>query len=346
MMNIALVAPVLAGHTYRGTGTYTENLYKGLRSSEKVNVTLVSQEDNLASFDIIHYPYFDPFFLTLPLLKERPTVVTVHDLIPLRYPHHFPKGVRGYIKWQIQRYSLGRSKAIITDSLASKNDILKFCQIPSDKIYPIPLGIGNEFRVITAKNVLERTRKKLKLPENFILYVGDINYNKNIPGLLEAFRLVQKSLQDLRLVLVGIGLVTPSIPLTEILQFIHAHSLDDKVHRIGFIDISDLVHTYNLAKIYIQPSFAEGFGLTVLEAMACGCPVMASNSSSLPEVAGDAGILFNPSKSEVIGEGIISLYKDLEKQNSLKEKGLQRIKSFTWKKCTDEVIQIYEQVLK
>lgn len=346
MMNVALIVPPLVGHTYRGTGTYTEGLYKGLRDSKKINVALVNQKDDLSSFDIVHYPYFDPFFLTLPLLKRKPTIVTVHDLIPLKYPHCSPKGVKGFLKWQIQRYSLLGAKTIVTDSTASKTDIMNLCHIDSDKIHTVSLGVSEEFKVVISKYLLKSTKKKLKLPEEFILYVGDINCNKNVMGLLQAFRLVQKSLLNLHLVLVGIGLVTPSMQLTEILQFIRSSGMDDKVHRMGFIDISDLVHTYNLAKIYIQPSFAEGFGLPVLEAMACGCPVMASNSSSLPEVAGDAGIFFNPSSNQVIAEEIFSLYHDSEKQNVLKRKGLQRVKTFTWEKCADEVIQIYEQVLK
>ena len=345
-MNVALITPPLAGHTYRGTGIYTENLYKTLKKSEKVKVALVNLKESLASFDIIHYPYFDPFFLTLPVFKKKPTVVTVHDLIPLKYPRCFPKGVKGFLKWQIQRYSLLGAKTIVTDSTASKTDIMNLCHIESKKVHIVHPGVSEEFKVVTSENLLNSTKRELNLPNDFILYVGDINCNKNLMGLLQAFRLVQKSLPNLHLVLVGIGLVTPSIPLSEILQFTHAYNLDNKVHRIGFIDISDLVHTYNLAKMYIQPSFAEGFGLPVLEAMACGCPVMASDSSSLPEVAGDGGIFFNPSKSEVLGEEIISLYHNSEKQNSLKEKGLHRIKSFTWEKCAEEIIQIYEQVLE
>lgn len=344
MINVALVTPVLAGHTHRGTGTYTENLYKGLRDSG-VKVTLVTQKDNFFSFDIIHYPYFDPFFLTLPLLKGCPTVVTVHDLIPLKYPHHFPKGIRGYIKWQIQRYSLRKSKAIITDSLASKNDILKFCQIPKNKIYPISLGIGGEFKVITEKNILERTRKKFKLPENFILYVGDINYNKNVLGLLEAFRLVSKSLPGLHLILVGIGFTTLSIPLSKILQLINVPELKAKVHRVGLVTSSDLISLYNLAKIYVQPSYAEGFGLPVLEAMACGCPVIVSNASSIPEIVGDAGIFFNPYETHTLAQKIISLYQNGEEQNILQKKGLQWVKKFTWEKCCDKVINVYHSIL-
>lgn len=344
MMNVAIVAPVLAGHTYRGTGTYTENLYKGLRGSEKVNVTLVSQKDNLSSFDIIHYPYFDPFFLTLPLLKERPTVVTVHDLIPLVYPHHFPKGIKGYIKWQIQRYSLGMAKAIITDSFASKKDILEFSGIQSSKIHPIPLGVGSQFKVITSRDILEKTRKKLKLPQNFILYVGDINYNKNVLGLLEAFRFVRESRPDFHLVLAGIGFMTPSIPLDKILELLNIHDLRTKVHRVGLVEKEDLVSLYNLAKIYVQPSFAEGFGLPVLEAMACGCPVITSNTSSLPEIAGDAGIFFNPSETQTLAQEIISLSNNPGKQEIVRKKGLEQVKQFTWEKSCDEVIKVYQSV--
>mgnify|MGYP001570429698 FL=1 len=114
-IKIALVDPPLSGHKLRGTGIYTLELYKALQKQKEVIVSLVDIKSDFSAFDIVHYPYFDPFFLTLPIIKKKPTVVTVHDLIPLKFPKYFPKGIRGEIKWRIQKFSLRDIQAIITD---------------------------------------------------------------------------------------------------------------------------------------------------------------------------------------------------------------------------------------
>src|SRR3989338_10668276 len=125
MKRVALINPTLIGHKWRGTGIYTQNLYHELKNNNNFEVDLVSAKDNLKDYDLIHYPFFDPFFLTYPLIKTRPTVITIHDLIPLIFPRHFSCGIFGKVKWQIQKLSVKGSAAIITDSNASNNDIEK-----------------------------------------------------------------------------------------------------------------------------------------------------------------------------------------------------------------------------
>ena len=145
-MKIAFVRPPLAGHRERGSGVYFDNLFKEISKTEaKAKVSLVNLGENLSGFELVHYPYFDPFFLTLPLGKTIPRVVTVHDLIPLKYPGHFPSGIRGALKWLIQRFALLKTDRLITDSQNSKSDIIQLAGIPAGRIKVIPLAADEFF---------------------------------------------------------------------------------------------------------------------------------------------------------------------------------------------------------
>ena len=344
-IKIALVDPPLSGHKLRGTGIYTLELYKALQKQKEVIVSLVDIKSDFSAFDIVHYPYFDPFFLTLPIIKKKPTVVTVHDLIPLKFPKYFPKGIRGEIKWRIQKFSLRDSQAIITDSFASKKDIISYTGISENKINVAYLGVKEEFKLIKSQGILNDIRKKYNLPEKFVLYVGDVNYNKNIEGIIKAFLGVLDKITDINLVLVGKGFIDDTVQLRNAEKYIYQLGLEKKVKKLGFIALSDLVGVYNLAAVYLQPSFAEGFGLGVLEAMACGCPVVTSNTSSLPELVKDAAILVNPNDSLEISKSIIKFINDINIRNNFIERGLKRVKNFTWKKCAQETVKIYRNIL-
>lgn len=345
-LNIALIKPPLVGHKHRGTGVYARNLYSALEKSEEVNVSLTDYKDKLESFDIVHYPYFDPFFLTLPFFRRKPAVVTVHDLIPLKFPQHFPPGARGFIKWQIQRLSLSRSNAVITDSFSSKEDIIKYAGVSEDKINVIYLGTEEEFKIIHTEKRLEEVKNKLKLPDKFILHVGDVNYNKNIKGLVKAFSTVGKFYPLLNLVLVGNGFINPSPQLLKIKKLIESLNIQDKIHFIGHVTIDELVGLYNLAKVYLQPSFAEGFGLPVLEAIACGTPAIVGNLSSLPEIVGKAAILVDPYNVDDIAKEISKiLHFDTATYRSIVEKGLRQAKKFSWNKCAGKTLEVYKKVV-
>lgn len=344
-MKVALVSPPISGHKFRGTGTYSEELYKALKKINAVDISRVNYDSDLSSFDLVHYPYFDPFFLTLPIRKVKPTVVTVHDLIPLNYPNQFPRGVRGEIKWQTQKLSLKGAKTVITDSIASQKDIIKFTGIDKEKVHVIYLGVRSEFKMLKSADILEKIKKKYKLPRNYLLHVGDVNYNKNIPGIIKAFSELTQKYNDLHLVLVGNGFVEKSSQSQQLIELISQLGVADKVRRLGYIDLSDLVGVYNLSQVYLQVSYAEGFGLPVLEAMVCGCPTVVSNTSSLPEIAGNAAILADPDDIELIAENISEIIENKTKREELIKKGLQSVKEFTWEKCAKETKKIYELVL-
>lgn len=342
-MKIAVdITPLSSGHKVRGVGVYTDNLVKALRQYDKHNSYIFFTRTELIpkDADLVHYPYFDPFFLTLPLKKQTKTVITIHDLIPLVFPKWFPSGIRGRIKWEIQKLSLRGVRAIITDSKCSKKDIIRFTGFPKDKIHVIYPAPGPEFRRLNNTLLLRCIRVKYNLPEKFILYVGDVNYSKNIFGLIKAFRFYTSEVNAIKLVLVGKAFKDELLIETQqIIQLIKSLGLNDRVIRLGWISQEDLPAIYNLAAVYCQPSFYEGFGLPVLEAMACGTPVVAANASSLPEICGEAAIMVNPYDSENMAEGIT---RGLDKE--LQKKGFVNVEKFSFRKMAAETIRIYENL--
>ena len=342
-MRVALdISPLKTGHQFRGIGVYTQNLEKAFKESKIPNfeVDLIEGGKIHQDCDLIHYPYFDLFFLTLPFKKVKPSVVTIHDVIPLVFPENYKPGLRGTLKFQLQKFSLKGVKGVITDSENSKNDIFKYLNYPKNRIYVVSLAPASHFKVIKEESVLKRVSKKYNLPENFALYVGDVNYNKNIPGLIKAFAGLKG---DLSLVLVGKAFLEDDLKENqEITKLIKTLKLEKKVVRLGFLTAEDLVALYNLAVVYCQPSFYEGFGLPVLEAMACGCPVVAANTSSLPEICGPATIMVDPHN---INDMIKGLQEALLKKEELKEKGFAQVRKFSWEKTAKKTYEIYQKVV-
>lgn len=178
------------------------------------------------------------------------------------------------------------------------------------------------------------------------MYVGDVNYNKNIPGLLQAFAGVYEKQPDIHLVLAGKGFITPSVQVKEIHEKIHSLGIQSVVTFLGHTDLQTLVALYNAATAYVQPSFAEGFGLPVLEAMACGTPVIAARTTSLPEIVSDSAILVDPYDKRSMTKAIDTLFRSKQLREDLAEKGLQRVRQFTWAKTAEETVDVYNAVLR
>lgn len=325
---------------------YTKNLIDALETYGKQHTYLYFTGHQLVpqDADIVHYPYFDPFFLTLPLVKLKPAVVTVHDLIPLVFPYKFPAGVRGAIKWQVQKLSLRGAKRIIADSLSSKNDIARITGIKKEVIDTVYLAPDPAYHPVTDQSALDGVRRKYSLSKQYILFVGDVNWNKNVIGLLRAFASLRqhRELLHYKLVLVGRSFLQDSLAETqEINQFILDHDLEHVVICPGNIPAGDLAGFYSLASVYVQPSHYEGFGLPVLEAFACGCPVISSSASSLKEIAGPA-ILVPPSPDDLVGGILRALTTDREAQTA---RQFEWVKRFTWKRTAKETVLSYEKVL-
>jgi glycosyltransferase involved in cell wall biosynthesis len=342
-MHIAIdTTPLETGHAFRGVGSYTRLLVDSLKRYEKKHsYSLFTRGQKIpVNADLVHYPYFDPFFLTLPFAKPKPTVVTVHDLIPLVFPDKFPTGFRGAIKWQIQKQSLHGAQRILTDSNSSKNDITRIAGIKKEIIDTVYLAPDPEYHPVGDPAALDDVRKKFSLPKQFILYVGDVNWNKNISGLIRACGEIRK---DVKLVLVGTAFTNTALTETkEINSLIASLGLGASVIRTGHVSWESLAALYSLASCMVLPSFYEGFGLPVLEGMACGCPVVCTNTSSLKEIAGPA-LRVSP-KDEDIAAGIVQMiHADRQKQVRLQ---LDWVKQFNWKKTARETVLAYERALE
>ena len=349
-MKIAIdVSPLQSGHKIRGVGFYLERLKKSLLEnfSEHTYIFFTQKEPLTQSVDIVHYPYFDPFFPTLPLRNKYKTVVTVHDLTPLVFPNHFPAGVKGNIQWQLQKFKLKQADAIIADSIASKSDIIKIAGIHTDKVSVVYLAADKVFKNYKISDAKKQALiKKYSLPEKFVLYVGDITWNKNIPRLVQA---IQQT--DIPLVMVGKALAQKDFDITnpwnkDLITFNKQIENSESIKVLGFVPTKDLVDLYNIASLFVFPSVYEGFGLPVIEAMQSGLPVVTSREGSLSEVAGDAAEYVDSYNPANIAEGISKVYQSKNIQEDLSKKGIEQSKNFNWKKTARETIQVYKNVLE
>jgi len=352
-MRIAIdMSPLKSGHylqhRVRGTGFYLQNLQASLEKYyPENNYIYFNRGDSLAkNVDIVHYPYFEPFFLTLPVFSKNKKIVTVHDLTPLVFPSHFKPGIRGNLKWQVQKLALKNAKAIITDSESSKRDVIKYAGINSEKIKVVYLAAGEEFKVIQNSEFrIQNLRKKYSLPEKFILYVGDATWNKNLPRLIEAVSQINTPL-----VMVGKALIDKEIDTQnrwnkDLVRVQEVASQNKNIFRLGFVSSKDLVALYNAATLFVMPSVYEGFGLPILEAMSCGCPVVASRGGSLAEVMGEAGKYVDPYDVESIAKGISEVLNSSDLQKDLSQKGIIQAKKFTWRKTADETMGVYKSLI-
>lgn len=351
MKTIGLItSPLSTGHSPRGIGVYTQNLLTHLQTlapKSDLNIVELSSPEIPAdsSVDLIHYPFFDLFYSTLPFSRQRPTFVTIHDVAPLIYPRHYPPGIRGSIALFRQRLALKTVTRVITDSYASVTDLHRFLHLPHSKIKLIYLAAPDSFIPISDRSELHRISQKYHLPSKFILYVGDINYNKNLPLLI-------KTALKLGYPLVIVGKNPAQIDQLDLrhpelahLQTIIPDLTSPLVIRLGFIPEPDVIVLYSLATVYCQPSLYEGFGFPVLEAMTCGCPVVCSSAGSLPEVAGSAAIYFDPHNQHDLEQAITSVYNHPPQRQKLIKAGKIQAAKFSWTKTATETIIAYQEVL-
>ena len=344
-MKIAIdVSPLQSGHKVRGVGFYLSYLKKALLEYYPEHEYFFFQQGEAvsSSVDLVHYPYFDPFFFTLPFVKKHKTVVTVHDLTPLVFPEHFPAGLRGNIRWQAQRFNLRKADGILTDSLASKKDIEKIVGVSSEKISVAYLAAGQEFKRLKFEDVrLKKLKEKYNLPEKFVLYVGDVTWNKNLPRLLHAVNKI-----TLPLVMVGKSLVSKdfdrqNIWNNDLIEVQNLAEHNKNVSMLGFVPTEDLVGLYNLATVFVYPSVYEGFGLPIVEAMQSGCPVIISREGCMPEVGGEAVEYFDGYETESLVKSIHTVVNSKKLQQELSEKGIKQVHKFSWRNTAEKTIEAY-----
>lgn len=339
-MKVAFLSGVNSGlDNTRGIGVHTNTLILELKKLKNKDFEIVENADNA---NITHITKFNPFFLSVPFSKpSKKVVLTIHDLIPLIYPEHYPPGIKGWINFLINKYLIWKNvDSVITISETSKKDICRFLKVDPKIVHVIYLAPRRIFKKITSTSILYSIEVKYKLPKKFALYVGDVNYNKNIPVLIKACKMG------------GIPLVIAGKQAKEVenMDLDHAelrHLKDTnwtKIVKLGFVPDDDLVKIYNLATVYVQPSLYEGFGLPIIEAFAAGCPVVASKTQALVEIGEGACLFADPNDPLDMAQKILQIINDKSFRNQLIETGKVLVKNFTWEKTAIETLEIYENV--
>jgi len=257
------------------------------------------------------------------------------------FPQYLPNRMAlGYARASIAT-AARLADRVITVSDSSKHDILRFVNVEPSKIEVIPNAFDERFAIEPAEAQVARVRERYQLQDEFVLYAGNVKPHKNLERLIDAFHLVRmRGLDHLKLVLIGDEISR----YTSLRRAVHRHQLHKYVRFLGYLPEDTLTVMYRLASVFVFPSLYEGFGLPPLEAMASGTPVVTSNVSSLPEVAGDAAILVNPYEPESIANGIYRVLTDRAAREELRRRGLERARQFSWESSVRRVREIYDAV--
>lgn len=287
------------------------------------------------SLDLTHSP--SP--LILPTRGKK--VVTVHDLFFMDFPH--------LVNWETRRHfrkkiavSLLKADGIITVSQFTRNQLLGKVALDERKVRVIYHGLNPLFRSEISPEEIEEARVKFSLPSIFILFVGGLEPRKNLLNLIQALRIIHTKHEKVPLVIAG----PKGFHLKKLERKIRENGLDSWVKMIGYVPVEELRIVYRLATVFAFPSFCEGFGLPLLEAMASDLPIAASRASAIPEVAQDAALYFNPEEPEDMADKLILILKDKGLRQSLKAKGKRRVMDFDWKVSAVETLRFYQAVVE
>ena len=301
--------------------------------AEQLKIPMAIRREKVTLFHAPHY--------VLPPLVRCKSVVTIHDCIHLMFPQYLPNRLSlAYARTSIS-LAARRATRVLTVSESSKHDILRFVDVPPDNIDVIYNSYDERFGVEPNEEDVARVRERYQLHDRFVLYAGNVKPHKNLERLIEAFNLLrQRGLDDLKLVLIGDDISR----YTALRRAVHRHQLHKYVRFLGYLPEETLAVMYRLAGVFVFPSLYEGFGLPPLEAMASGTPVVTSNVSSLPEVAGNAAVLVDPYDTHSIADGIHRVLTDDALRADLRRLGLARAKQFSWESSVRRVREIYGQV--
>jgi glycosyltransferase involved in cell wall biosynthesis len=282
--------------------------------------------------DLLHSMAF-----VTPFATKIPTIVTVYDLSFVHYPEKFPTSQRLYLRTQTAR-SVNQARQVITISEATRQDLNHHFGVPLEKIKVVFPGVESHFREIP-KESLNIFRAKNNLHKPFILHVGTLQPRKNIPVLLKALATLKN--QEIDLVLVG----GKGWQYDDIFNRVEDLDLANQVHFIGYVQDKELPFWYNAARVLVFPSVYEGFGMPIIEAMACGTPVIAAHSSSLPEAGGEAAFYFEPHDVEKLTQQLTDIFENDNLLLNRRHSGILQARKFSWDQAGSETARIYAQVL-
>jgi glycosyltransferase involved in cell wall biosynthesis len=363
MIRVGIDARLL---NFPGVGRYIEYLLNGLRDPGITPVVYINPNQNIKiqyaevqqvnyppfsineqfyfpyrlhqdKVDILHCPHF-----SIPIFTTKKLIVTIHDLAYLRYP---PKGTgaskrRLYYRIMNQA-AVWKSTFVITDSDFSRKEILYHLNANPHKIAVVPLAVSSNMKP-KALEECQKFKGALNLPDRFILYVGTNKPWKNLITLLTAFKKCSKDIPNATLVIAG----KKGKNEDNLNVIIQSLELDYQVIQLGELDENDLPLLYSSADIVTCPSSYEGFGLTPLEAMACGTPVISSTAASLPEVVGDAAIKVDPFDVDQWGEAIVRLWNSTSLRSQQKQAGLAQAKKFSLEEMTKQTVNLYKKTFE
>jgi glycosyltransferase involved in cell wall biosynthesis len=272
----------------------------------------------------------------VPLACPVPSVVTIHDLAFIRFPYTFRSYNRTYLDLAT-RVSVRRATRILAVSEHTKREVVGLLGVPAERVVVTPNAARVHFHPPAAE-ALAAFRTRHSLPEQFVLYVGTLEPRKNLTTLLDAYAQIARQSAVPLLVGGGKGWMYDAV-----FARLEALGLRDRVHFVGYLDEEELPLWYAAARLFVFPSLYEGFGMPPLEAMACGTPVVTSNSSSLPEVVGDAGLMVAPMDVDALADAIMRLLSDEALHADLRERGLRRAQQFAWHTTAERTRDAYGQ---
>jgi glycosyltransferase involved in cell wall biosynthesis len=287
--------------------------------------------------DLVHVQY------TAPLMGRVPIVVTVHDVSFLEHPEYFTLIRRSQLRYTVAQ-TVRHAARIITVSEFSRDAILRAYDIPPNKVSVIPNAANPHFRSIGREKAQQAVRNRLKFSAPFVFSVGDLQPRKNQIGLIKAFAELLSAHSHLTHHLVLTGKETWFTP--KVRDAARHSGFAERIHFTGFVEDAELLELYNACDCFVFPSFYEGFGLPILEAMACGKAVACSNTSAMPEVADGAGLLFNPRNTGDITRAIADILRDPALRGRMERLGLQRAAQFTWQKSARATLDVYAEVVR
>ncbi len=341
----ALVNDPAGDNTYQVLTPYPDRLRAAVELPPSATVVAVRPANSLLRIpfgipsavrrhrsDVLHVSYI------APLVVGCPTVVTVHDLSYLAYPQSLSPRAR-FILTALVPLSVRRAARVIAVSAFTRQDLVTRYGIPDEKISVIHEAAGPAFRVLDDAG---SRRLPPAVTEPFVLGVGNLEPRKNLARLIEAFAaLAREPGVTAKLVLVG----RARRQAASLAGLVELHGLRDRVIFTGFVEEEDLVLLYNRAALFIYPSLYEGFGLPPLEAMACGCPVIASNVTAMPEVLGDAALLVNPTSAHAMTEAMRALLRGDAQSDELRARGLRQVARYSWAHAAEQTRAVYEDAV-
>ncbi len=355
-----------AGGEKAGKGWFTFHITQNLLKNDKGNEYILYAKDGIPGFEFPNAKlkltkgkgifwhrnvakdikkekidlFFAPSSYIIPSLlpKHIKTIIAIHDLVAFLFPETHNKKAT-FIEKLFLKKAIKKSDHIITVSENTKHDVIKKFKPPKNQITTIYNSANPDYKPVP-KESLKDFIKKTNLPRKFFVAVGTLIPRKNYLNLLKALTILQETHPNHHLMIVG----GKGWQNEEIHNLIRTNYLNKKVHLLGYLSTTSIRNLYNLATALVFPSFYEGFGIPPLEAMRCGCSVIASYTSSIPEVVGDAALLINPESPEEIAANMKKIIEDEDLQEDLKNRGLLQSKKFSWEDSAHKLLQIIDKL--